>query len=201
MFETGMRSETGQPIERPLGSPIVFSKWEKLLLNPVHMFKLPTPDGVQIQTGTTIGPKAKKPLHLEIPIAIAGMSYGGALSLKAKMALARGAGMAGTATGTGEAPLIDEERAEAKFLIGQYNRGGWMNTHEQLKQLDAIEVQLGQGAQAAAPLSMKAKNIGEDLRKAKKLKTRRRRRHSYAAAGGKQYGRHYHPDSKIKIGL
>jgi hypothetical protein len=68
MFETGMRSETGQPIERPLGSPIVFSKWEKLLLNPVHMFKLPTPDGVQIQTGTTIGPKAKKPLHLEIPI-------------------------------------------------------------------------------------------------------------------------------------
>jgi glutamate synthase domain-containing protein 2 len=170
IFEAGMRAESGKPIERPLGSPIVLSEWNKLLLNPVHMFKLPTQDGVQISTGTTIGPKAKNPLHLEIPIMITGMSYGGALSLKAKIALARGASMAGTATNSGEAPLIDEERNEAKFFIGQYNRGGWMNTDEQLKQLDGIEVQLGQGAQAAAPMSMASHQIGEDLRKAKKLK-------------------------------
>jgi glutamate synthase domain-containing protein 2 len=133
------------------------------------MFKLPTQDGVQIQTGTTIGPKAKKPLNLEIPILITGMSYGSALSLKAKVALARGASMAGTATNSGEAPLVDEERREAKFFIGQYNRGGFMNTHDQLSQLDAIEVQLGQGAQAAAPMKMGAHQIGEELRKAKKL--------------------------------
>jgi glutamate synthase domain-containing protein 2 len=148
VFETGMRAETGKPIERPLGSPNVLSKWNKTLLNPVHMFKLPTQDGVQIQTGTTIGPKAKKPLQLEIPIMVSGMSYGGALSLKAKVALARGASMAGTSTNSGEAPLVEEERKEAKLFIGQYNRGGWMNTDEQLRQLDAIEVQLGQGAQA-----------------------------------------------------
>jgi glutamate synthase domain-containing protein 2 len=170
IFEAGMRAESGKPLSRPLGSPIVLSEWEKILLNPVHMFKLPTQDGVQIQGGTTIGPRAKKPLKLEIPILISGMSYGGALSLKAKIALARGASMAGTATNSGEAPLIDEERQEAKFFIGQYNRGGWMNTDEQLSQLDAIEVQLGQGAQAAAPMGMKSHQIGEDLRKAKKLK-------------------------------
>jgi glutamate synthase domain-containing protein 2 len=170
IFEAGMRAESGKPLSRPLGSPIVLSEWEKILLNPVHMFKLPTQDGVQIQAGTTIGPRAKKPLKLEIPILISGMSYGGALSLKAKIALARGASMAGTATNSGEAPLIDEERQEAKFFIGQYNRGGWMNTDEQLSQLDAIEVQLGQGAQAAARMGMKSHQIGEDLRKAKKLK-------------------------------
>lgn len=169
IFEAGMRAETGKPINRPLGSPIVHSDWQKILFNPVHMFKLPTQDGVQIFTGTTIGPRAKKPLNLEIPIIITGMSYGGALSLKAKIALARGASMAGTATNSGEAPLIDEERREAKYFIGQYNRGGWMNTHESLKQLDAIEVQLGQGAQASAPMSMSSTQIGEDLRIAKKL--------------------------------
>jgi glutamate synthase domain-containing protein 2 len=170
IFEAGMRAESGKPIERPLGSPIVLSDWNKILMNPVHMHKLPTQDGVQIQTGTTIGPKAKRPLNLEIPIMITGMSYGGALSLKAKIALARGATMAGTCSNSGEAPLIDEERKEAKFFIGQYNRGGWMNTDEQLRQLDAIEVQLGQGAQAAAPMSMASHQIGEHLRKVKKLK-------------------------------
>jgi glutamate synthase domain-containing protein 2 len=119
IIEAGMRAESGKPIERPLGSPIVLSDWHKLLLNPVHLFRLPTADGVQIQTSTTIGPRARKPLHLEIPILITGMSYGGALSLKAKIALAKAATMAGTASNSGEAPLIDEERKEAKFFIGQ----------------------------------------------------------------------------------
>lgn len=170
IIEAGMRAESGKPIQRPLGSPNVLSKWEKLLLNPVHLSKLPTQDGVEIQTGTTIGPQADKPLKLEIPILITGMSYGGALSIKAKTALARASARAGTATNSGEAPLVDEEREEAKYFIGQYNRAGWMNKPEQLSQLDAIEIQLGQGAQAAAPMGMSSHQIGEDLRQAKNLK-------------------------------
>ncbi|MFZ5945806.1 MAG: FMN-binding glutamate synthase family protein [Bacillota bacterium] len=170
IFEAGMRAESGKPIERPLGTYHVLSEWNKLLLNPVHLVKLPTQDGIQINTETVIGPQARKPLKLDIPILITGMSYGGALSLKAKIALARAASMAGTATNSGEAPLVEEERKEAKYFIGQYNRGGWMNTDKELKQLNAIEIQLGQGAQAAAPMGMSSTQIGEDLRKAKKLK-------------------------------
>ncbi|OPX88523.1 MAG: Glutamate synthase (NADPH) large chain [Pelotomaculum sp. PtaB.Bin104] len=170
IVEAGMRAESGKPIERPLGSPVVLSPWETLLFSPVHLFRMPTQDGVEIQTGVTIGSAANKPLHLEIPVLISGMSYGGALSLKAKIALARGASMAGTATNSGEAPLIDEERKEAKYFIGQYNRGGWMNTPEQLSRLDAIEIQLGQGAQAAAPMGTESHQIGSDMRKAMRLK-------------------------------
>lgn len=169
IVEAGMRAESGKPIQRPLGSPVVLSPWEKILFNPVHLFRMPTQDGIEIQTGVTIGPRAKKPLQLEIPILISGMSYGGALSLKAKVALARGASMAGTATNSGEAPLVDEERKEARYFIGQYNRGGWMNTPDRLSKLDAIEIQLGQGAQAAAPMRTASHQIGEDLRKAKGL--------------------------------
>ncbi|MBM7622838.1 FMN-binding glutamate synthase family protein [Sporohalobacter salinus] len=117
-----------------------------------------------------IGAQAKKPLKLELPILLAGMSYGGALSLNAKVALARASARAGTATNSGEAPLVDEECEEAKYFIGQYNRGGWMNQPEQLSQLDAIEIQLGQGAQAAAPMGMSSHQIGKDLRQAKNLK-------------------------------
>src|SRR5215468_11343574 len=52
-------------------------------------------------TETVIGPKAKRPLVLDIPVYITGMSFG-ALSFEAKIALARGATMAGTATCSGE---------------------------------------------------------------------------------------------------
>ena len=51
-------------------------------------------------TKTIIGPEAKKPLELDIPVYITGMSFG-ALSYEAKTALARGATMAGTATCSG----------------------------------------------------------------------------------------------------
>lgn len=169
IVEAGMRAETGKPISRPLGSPVVLSEWQKLLLNPVALHRLPTQDGVEINVGTVIGPRAQRPLQLEIPILITGMSFGSALSLKAKIALARGATMAGTATNSGEAPLVPEERAEARLFIGQYNRGGWMNDDESLRQLDAIEIQLGQGAQAAAPMGMTSTQIGEYLRQLKRI--------------------------------
>lgn len=165
IVEACLRAESGKPLERPLGSPVVLSRWEQLMFNPVHLYRMPTQDGVQIETSCVIGPKAKKPLQLEIPILISGMSYGGALGLKAKMALARGASMAGTATNSGEAPLVPEERREAKFFIGQYNRGGWMNDHKSLSQLDAIEIQLGQGAQASAPMGTSSWQIDESFRR------------------------------------
>lgn len=165
IVEAAMRAESGKPIPRPLGSPIVLSQWEQLMFNPVHLYRMPTQDGVRVQTGVTIGPKAKKPLTLEIPILITGMSYGGALGLKAKQALARGASMAGTATNSGEAPLVPEERREARYFIGQYNRGGWMNDHESLSQLDAIEIQLGQGAQASAPMGSSSWQMDDEFRR------------------------------------
>lgn len=169
LVELAMRASSGKPIARPLGSHIHFSPWEKLLFNPVHLFRLPVSDKQTINTKVTIGPKAQKPLELSIPIMIAGMSFGGALSKSAKIALAKAATWAGTATNTGEAGLLEEERQEAGLLIGQYNRGGWLNSPELYKQLDAIEIQLGQGAQGSAHQKTSAENIGEDYKKVFKL--------------------------------
>ena len=67
-------------------------------------------------TKTVIGPKAKRPLELDIPVYVTGMSFG-ALSYEAKTALARGATMAGTATCSGEGGMIpDERRYSEKWL-------------------------------------------------------------------------------------
>lgn len=165
LMEIVMRSAQGTPIPRPLGSPIHFSPWEKFLFNPVHLFRFPTPEQVGVSSSITIGPRAKKPLTLSLPILIAGMSFGGALSKKTKVALAKAASQVGTATNSGEAGLLEAEREAASFLIGQYNRGGWLNTPEKYKQLDAIEIQLGQGAQGSTSQRTTAKNIGKEFQK------------------------------------
>lgn len=164
LTEILMRASQGVPPARPLGSHMRFSPWEKLLFNPVHLFRFPTPDDVSINTSVTIGRRARKPLSLSIPIMIAAMSYGGALSKSAKIALARAATRVGTATNTGEAGLLEEEREAAGLLIGQYNRGGWMNSFDKYSRLDAIEIQLGQGAQGSSPQRTKAQSIGDEYR-------------------------------------
>src|SRR5271170_7679240 len=61
------------------------------------------------ETRTVIGPRAKRPMVLDIPVYITGMSFG-ALSYEAKIALARGATMAGSATCSGEGGMIPDER-------------------------------------------------------------------------------------------
>lgn len=164
LMELAMRASLGTPISRPLGSPIHFSPWEKILFNPVHLFRFPTPENVGIQTSVTIGHRAKRPMTISIPIMIAAMSFGGALSKNAKIALAKAASALGTASNSGEAGLLEAEREAAQLFIGQYNRGGWMNSPEKYKRLDAIEIQLGQGAQGSAPQRTAAKNIGDDFR-------------------------------------
>jgi glutamate synthase domain-containing protein 2 len=167
LIEAAMRAEAGMELARPLGSPVVLSPWTKLYLNPKQLFELPSTDYTSVDTSTVIGAGAKRPLQLDIPIMITGMSYGGSLSLQMKIALARGAAAAGTSTNTGESAVTDEEREAAKFLIGQYHRGGWLSGPEQLGQLDAIEIQLGQGAWGGAvDEPIESDTIGKHLRKA-----------------------------------
>ena len=152
-LENMLRTRTNQALERPMGGPTRTSPWGQLVFNPAQVAKLPTPTAAAIDMRVTIGPKAKRPLACDIPILIAGMSFAGALSERTKIALADAATAAGTATNTGE-NYLPAERHHAKRLIVQYHRGTWPKSAQNfapwLDQADAIEVQLGQGAQAAA---------------------------------------------------
>jgi glutamate synthase domain-containing protein 2 len=61
-------------------------------------------------TRTVLGTRfARKPIELEIPITIAGMSFG-ALSARAKEAIGTAATMMGTSTTTGDGGMTREER-------------------------------------------------------------------------------------------
>ena len=97
-------------------------------------------------TNVTLGTRfATKPLRLDIPITIAGMSFG-ALSGPAKEALGRGATAAGTSTTTGDGGMTKEERQHSKTLIYQYLPSRYGMNPDDLRKSDAIEVVIGQGA-------------------------------------------------------
>ncbi len=88
---------------------------------------------------------AKNPIHLDIPVTIAGMSFG-ALSGPAKEALGRGASAAGTSTTTGDGGMTEEERGHSKTLVYQYLPSRYGMNPDDLRRADAIEVVVGQGA-------------------------------------------------------
>jgi methylamine---glutamate N-methyltransferase subunit C len=170
VFESDLRSTNGEPLQRPFGSPKHLSSWDKLLFNPVYFTRNPTIESVGIDTKVIIGPQAKRPLEIDIPIMIAGMNYGGGLSLNAKIALAKGADLVKTATNTGSGPFLPEERKHVKKLIIQYNRGSWSKEETVLRQADAIEINLGYGAYGSAPVIWKYKDLSPEFRDYIKLK-------------------------------
>jgi methylamine---glutamate N-methyltransferase subunit C len=97
-------------------------------------------------TDVTLGTRfAKRPLELEIPIAIAGMSFG-ALSANAKEALGRGASAMGTSTTTGDGGMTPEERLSSRTLVLQLLPSRYGMNPDDLRRADAIEVVVGQGA-------------------------------------------------------
>ena len=88
---------------------------------------------------------ARKPIHLKIPITIAGMSFG-SLSGNAKEALGRGASAMGTSTTTGDGGMTPEERSHSQTLVYQYLPSRYGMNPDDLRKADAIEVVIGQGA-------------------------------------------------------
>ncbi|AGZ35004.1 MAG: FMN-binding glutamate synthase family protein [Pseudomonas sp.] len=98
--------------------------------------------GTDVVLGTRF---AKKPIHLKIPVTIAGMSFG-ALSANAKEALGRGATIAGTSTTTGDGGMTTEERGQSQHLVYQYLPSRYGMNPDDLRKADAIEIVLGQGA-------------------------------------------------------
>ncbi len=84
--------------------------WDDIQFVTAQLARAPQLDGVPVGTELVIGPNAKKPLKLDIPLFVSDMSFG-ALSEEAKVALAKGAELAGTGICSGEGGMLPEEQA------------------------------------------------------------------------------------------
>ena len=121
--------------------------FDDLLFLGASMSRYPL-EGYREKCGTDVvlGSRfAKKPIHLKIPITIAGMSFG-SLSAQAKEALGRGATALGTSTTTGDGGMTQEEREHSSTLVYQVLPSRYGMNPDDLRRADAIEVVIGQGA-------------------------------------------------------
>jgi methylamine---glutamate N-methyltransferase subunit C len=140
-------AETGIYDIRGGGSKRKLPHFDDLLFLGASMSRYPL-EGYRetCNTKVTLGTRyASKPLELDIPITIAGMSFG-ALSGRAKEALGRGASMAGTSTTTGDGGMTPEERGQSKSLVYQLLPSRYGMNPDDLRKADAIEIVIGQGA-------------------------------------------------------
>jgi len=140
-------AETGIYDIRGFGAKRKVPHFDDLLFLGASMSRYPL-EGYREKCNTkvSLGTRfAKNPIVLDIPITIAGMSFG-ALSANAKEALGRGASIAGTSTTTGDGGMTPEERGQSKKLVYQYLPSRYGMNPDDLRKADAIEVVLGQGA-------------------------------------------------------
>ena len=129
-----------------MGVPLTeLPRWTDIQILTAQLATRPLADDDQVGTDLVIGPRAKRPLRLKIPLFVSDMSFG-ALSEEAKTALAKGAEMAGTGICSGEGGMLPEEQqnnsryfyelASAKF--------GW--SMEKACRSQAFHFKGGQGA-------------------------------------------------------
>src|SRR5918995_3393302 len=121
------------------------------------------------ETRTVLGGRnARKPLELDTPITIAGMSFG-SLSANVKEALGRGASQVGTSTTTGDGGMTDEERRHSQLLVYQVLPSRYGMDPDQLRRADAIEVVVGQGAKPGGGGMLLGQKISERVAKMRTL--------------------------------
>ncbi|MCL4069512.1 FMN-binding glutamate synthase family protein [Pseudomonas sp. GX19020] len=121
------------------------------------------------ETKVVLGTRfAKKPITLDIPITIAGMSFG-ALSGAAKEALGRGATLSGTSTTTGDGGMTPEERGHSKTLVYQYLPSRYGMNPDDLRRADAIELVVGQGAKPGGGGMLLGQKISDRVAKMRNL--------------------------------
>lgn len=146
LLENSLRSETGDVLHRPLGSGRKWPHLDPITFIPAQTSPFPVDSEEEVDISVTIGPKAKKPMEIQIPIMISGMAYGIALSEEARLALAQAASLAGTAINSGEGGVMQEELNIAGKYILQFSKTEWSKEEELFRRANMIEVKLGQGA-------------------------------------------------------
>lgn len=119
--------------------------WDDIQFLTAQLSTPPLLEDEPVGTEVIIGPNAAKPLKLDIPLFVSDMSFG-ALSMEAKIALARGAEMAGTGICSGEGGMLPEEQAENSKYLYELASGKFGFSMDKLQAVQAFHFKCGQGA-------------------------------------------------------
>jgi len=119
--------------------------WDDIQLLTAQLHRPPLLDDEPVGAEIVIGPKAKKPMHLKIPLFVSDMSFG-ALSVEAKTTLSRGAELAGTGICSGEGGMLDEEQSANNRYFYELASARFGYSMEKIKRCQAFHFKCGQAA-------------------------------------------------------
>lgn len=135
--------------------------WDAIQIMVAQMATQPLLEDVPVSTELIVGPNARKPLKLAIPLLVSDMSFG-ALSEEAKIALAKGAELAGTGICSGEGGMLPEEQAANSRYFYELASAKFGYDESKLLKVQAFHFKGGQGAKTGTGGHLPAnKNIGK----------------------------------------
>lgn len=144
-------------------------KWENIQFLPAQLAKRPLLDEEKVKTEVIIGGNAKKPLKLDIPIFVSDMSFG-ALSKEAKIALSKGAEMAGTGICSGEGGMLPEEQANNSKYFYELASGKFGFSWDKVKKAQAFHFKGGQGAKTGTGGHLPGHKVTKEIADVRGLK-------------------------------
>ncbi|MEZ5653152.1 MAG: glutamate synthase-related protein [Burkholderiaceae bacterium] len=146
MARDGLKKTGHHGVMTAMGVPRTqLPSWDDIQILTAQLHKPPLLDDDAVGTDVVIGPNARKPLTLAIPIFVSDMSFG-SLSEPAKVALARGAELAGTGICSGEGGMLPEEQAENSRYFYELASARFGFGWDKLARVQAFHFKGGQGA-------------------------------------------------------
>src|SRR5210317_734793 len=158
LSKTGHHGEMGA-----MGVPLTeLPRWSDIQFLTAQFANKPLLEDAPVGTDIVIGPRAKKPLQLDIPLFVSDMSFG-ALSEEAKIALAKGAELAGTGICSGEGGMLPEEQeANSRYLYELASaQFGW--DLSLVERVQAFHFKGGQGAKTGTGGHLPGNKVTEKI--------------------------------------
>jgi len=143
--------------------------WDDIQFLTAQLHRVPMLDDEPVDTSVTIGKDAQKPLTLKIPLFVSDMSFG-ALSREAKIALAKGAEIAGTGICAGEGGSLDEERHSNSRYFYELASARFGFSWEKISESAAFHFKCGQGAKTGTGGHLPGRKVKEEIAKVRGLK-------------------------------
>ena len=154
LSKTGHHGEMGA-----MGVPIPeLPQWKDIQILAAQMATKPLMEDVPVSSELVIGPNAKKPLTLDIPLFVSDMSFG-ALSEEAKVSLAKGAELAGTGICSGEGGMLAEEQQSNSKYFYELASAKFGFEWDKLKNVQAFHFKGGQGAKTGTGGHLSANKV------------------------------------------
>ena len=139
-------------------------KWDDIQFLPAQLATRPLVDEADVKTKVVIGKNARKPLIIDLPLFVSDMSFG-ALSKEAKIALSKGAELAGTGICSGEGGMLPEEQQNNSKYFYELASGKFGFSWDKIKKVQAFHFKGGQGAKTGTgghlPANKVTKKIAE----------------------------------------